>query len=109
MKTDNEIIAEFMGVKQTRVLSALGKPVDVYILEHFGMFSTSFELKFDKSWEWLMPVVHKILRTWTPLSGEWPYEYCQLNDTGLGNSIEQVYYRTVQFIKWYNEQYKNNA
>lgn len=65
MKTDNELIAEFMGFSKCET------PDDTFWKEngeectiHSWDFH-SFGLKFDSSWDWLMPVVEKIHKSKT--------------------------------------------
>lgn len=59
---------------------------------------------FVITWSELMPVVHKILKTIEPPRGQgWPYCYIQLEAARVGNSIEYVYQRTIEVIRWYNE------
>lgn len=58
----NKMIAEFMGLKKTRI--ARGIP-DMHYRHKFcthGFYSTQHEnsLLFHSSWDWLMPVVEKI-------------------------------------------------
>lgn len=58
------------------------------------------DMKFHSSWDWLMPVVEKILNI------------CQENDemekyytiTDAIPDIESVWLACVEFVKWYNEQ-----
>lgn len=92
--SDNELIAEFMGLPLTKDVPAFT-----------GGFKTVpfWDWKYDTSWDWLMPVVEKILKTTEPLNGKgWSWEYKNLEQTRIGNSIEYVYARVVEFIKWYN-------
>lgn len=65
------------------------------------------QLKFHSSWEWLIPVVHKILREWMPETGTWPWEYYKLQKMGLGSLIDSVHKNVIVFIKWYNQQPKS--
>ena len=113
---DNKLIAEFMGIDT--------KGMCYYIPEHEkpsnhyeGMTSTFFpdELEYHSSWDWLMPVVEKIMnmdtsqqRIFVTISGG------EVNIT-VGklsiyqdnfDSITNVYEAVVQFIKWYNKQEK---
>lgn len=77
------------------------------------------ELKFNTSWDWLMPVVEKIeeLGYTTVIHGYGkdftPYleTYCAIKEGnyrwGYGESkskIEAVWLASVLFIQWYNEQ-----
>lgn len=103
-KTDNELISEFMGWERYSRNSF--KCPNLYPFNSsLSMGWTTFEenqLQFNTSWDWLMPVVDRILKTWTPTKGTWPYEYNQLANLTLGRSLADVYDVTVIFIKWYN-------
>lgn len=107
----NRLIAEFMGYKQR---------------ENGGLFWGNDglgglypkDLKYHSSWDWLMPVVEKIINSncsSAELCGEWylnssKYSFSMLNDqtnSCEGNSknslIEATWLAVVEFIKWYNE------
>lgn len=71
--TDNELIAEFMGV------------------DHHPLTN-----KYDTSWDWLMPVVEKIGKQYIPTD-------LAINRITIFEPIEGVYSAVVQFIKWYNQ------
>jgi hypothetical protein len=103
-KTDNELIAEFMEWEHCNSPTcAESNNLCWYKDCHSGYISKD-KLKFDTSWDWLMPVVHKILIEWIPTSGTWPFEYTQLQKMLLGSRMHQVYSSVVSFIKWYNSQ-----
>ena len=91
---DNELIAEFMG--------AVGTPKynptewDVYITgcldvdsddEKAQHFYTPDEMKYDTSWDWLMPVVEKI------------YQLDSNADFFGSINLEAAYKEVVEFIK----------
>ena len=73
---DNKLIAEFMGL------------------------SGKCNGKYDKSWDWLMPVVQKCFDTQEPSEGQ----YYFINESLLTMDIEVVYDRVVEFIKQYNDE-----
>ena len=62
----NKLIAEFMGYKLMSCSRGkawdIGKsiPTKDHLLPIQGMLHTGNELKFHKSWDWLMPVIEKI-------------------------------------------------
>ena len=112
MKTDNELIAEFMGFKPYHDSrygemwpdpSRKDNPVVMAML-------------YEKSWDWLMPVVEKIAtinpvqqvsvstlktRIWFSVSSKESFIEAQ------GKSmINKCYNTVVEFIKWYNQQSK---
>ena len=73
--TDNKLIAEFMGAEYT------GTRVKDY----------------DTSWDWLMPVVHKI--------DEKCRERLGLNHSlHIGDDIDAVYSQVIEFIKEHNDE-----
>ena len=82
---DNKLIAEFMGLN-------IDRGVQSDYMEH--------ELKYHKSWDWLMPVIKEINEQISPnVRGLWrtitnPYEF----------SIEDVYKQVVEFIKEYSNE-----
>jgi hypothetical protein len=88
MEKDNQVIAEFMG--------------------YFNWEDKAYG-KYHESWDWLMPVVERILKTYSPESGVWPYEYNQLAKRKFGTSINEIYYCVVAFIKWYNQKPKEQS
>ena len=94
MKTDNQLIAEFMGDNRSRRL-------------------------YRTSWDWLMPVVEKIEKLYSVnfppdfvqrlLSGEKEiidHQYMDVIALPLATPISEVYDNVVIFIKWYNQQPK---
>lgn len=116
MKTDNELIAEFMGMK-------------LYSLEHEEGTDHSwtncpegqhwaFETPphFDRSWDWLMPVVQKIDRLNFSTSIAWSghaskdanitviaeRDYTIITQVSHGNKLSSVYQAIVEFVKYYN-------
>jgi hypothetical protein len=58
MKTDNELIAEFMGI-HVEIINSVP-----YVTDEIGSQIEIFNwAKYDTSWDWLMPVVEKIRET----------------------------------------------
>lgn len=59
---------------------------------------------YHKSWDWLMPVVHKIYDTTSEdiqtFNGFAIFEY------GLRTEMKDIWLSVVEFIKWYNKQNK---
>ena len=100
--TGQELIAEFMQLKSFED-GRYGKLWS----DPFGKNQSNFSLQYNTSWDWLMPVVHKILKTTEPEKGGWSYEYIELEKTRVGNSIDYVYMKVVEFIKRHNSQRGN--
>ena len=100
MKNENKLIAEFMGLEEPFELPQHGT------IRPNGEFKTEFtveQLKYDKSWEWLMPVVDKIeeLEYFVHVLGDG----CIIYDgecpkiIRTGSRKEATYKAVVEFIK----------
>jgi hypothetical protein len=118
IKEQNKLIAEFMGFTNEKNLGWYDNDMllsqIVYDLNDGNCFD---ELLFDKSWDWLMPVVEKInsividevgtrvtMRSNATLIervGEERWEAGPII-TGEGMLIN-TYKAVIEFIKWYNE------
>ena len=79
--SDNKLIAEFMGIE----------------FEHVD----TYQLPYNKDWNWLMPVAEKCLTT-----GD--RQHFVINDALLTCNIEEVYKAVVEFIEEYNVQLKKD-
>lgn len=112
-KTDNEIIAEFMGLPLTKQLpqfSSVGPK---------KWTTVPFQRwKYHESWDWLMPVVVRCHELGDAEEQKFP-EAKDLDDptgwkawsyrrVGLSTDINQVYTNVVNFIKWHNSQDTSN-
>ena len=130
MKTDNELIAEFMGAEEW-VFSEGQKGHSFWDRDkdgRRGWFPDGCtnklpgEFKYDTSWDWLMSVVNAIESIEEPISLNpergtwWPY-WIKRGKTSIeiysgdkilfgvgGNSLQSTHKAVVQFIKWHNEQ-----
>ena len=128
MDKDNRIIAEFMGAH-----SDLNSFIeyDLYSCISLGHifrdivggdadakhFFRPHEMKFNESWDWLMPVVEKIESLYEDgidvtqysdgiLIENWREQKEIIRLTRAEESytrIEFTYYAVVEFIKWYNK------
>ena len=102
---NNKLIAEFMGVKPKNnwfdgyELSKAGLP-----FSYGAMGNGTDELKFNTSWDWLMPVVAECLRIIGEGNEEWDAQYENINDTFYQVQINQTYKAVLDFINWYNDQ-----
>lgn len=104
MMNDNKIIAEFMGVKPT----ILGYEITY---EMYGIidcikdgldeqhFFLEEELMFHDSWDWLMPVVEKILDLSFQDDGD-AEDFYNIRD--CMPNLNHTYKAVVEFIKTYN-------
>lgn len=50
---------------------------------------------FHDSWDWLMPVIHRI--------GETDVDFEPLSNVSLYSDIDLAYKEVLRFIKWYNK------
>ena len=97
---DNKLIAEFMGVPCDK---------DLYtpLCPHTGetLFTPTSQMKYDTSWDWLMPVIHRIRDHVNVDMGfeefdDWRENFKQIDPYNY--SLEQCYKAVVEFIKEYN-------
>ena len=109
---NNKLIAEFMGVTPNNngwydglELQRIGLPFA------FGaMGNGTSELKFNTSWDWLMPVLKKIDSYANEVMSIDDFDnyrdnYRMINSPTHYN-IDCIYKQVVEFIKWYNNQNK---
>lgn len=118
MKTEeilngNKLIAEFMGV--------VNDFSDIYHLPQFGRYELKYgqidfdecfklnELKYNSSWDWLMPVVEKIEKTKMAdiiIHAKNMVEISYNKETKTffsGSLIDNVFDSCVSFVEWYNQ------
>lgn len=97
MKTDNELIAEFMGF--TTHKGSLG---DTYTHpDLMGVYGGSgLKFKYDTSWDWLMPVIAKIAE----YRMAYPKESAWVCDCKIVVYQSALYREVVSFIRFYNKQ-----
>ena len=99
IQENNKLIAEFMANHK------IFKKENKYSNENIS------QLKYNTSWDWLMPVVEKIIKvigikTIDECTREEWVVYTMITGLYIGTPIEYVYKYSVEFIKWYNEQEK---
>jgi len=129
----NKLIAEFMGatlfLERWRVQDENRKYTVEQPLANFLLMAKNEELKFHTSWDWLMPVVEKIVkyvyeeeeqdggfgkvivkhrphpRTFGMISQEEKFmvrfNRCAMYDADT--LIEATWLAVIDFIKWYNQ------
>jgi hypothetical protein len=96
---NNKLIAEFWGME-------LGDDKTMYYddAENLHPPTPINELKFHSSWDWMMPVVRRIVSD-IELDLDYENEYREhLMDVVPFARIEDVYEAVVEFIKQYNNQ-----
>lgn len=106
---ENKLIAEFMGV----FIDANGQyDLEGHCLElHSDRWNgdtciEADQLLFHSSWDWLMPVVKKIVELCCDEGNDDLFlsdQYTSILDTISIAVIEDAYKVVVEFIKWYNE------
>lgn len=102
IKTDNELIAEFMGATPCIVrVKSIGDERG-YECDDFKL--PTDELRYHTSWNWLMPVVEKILEIVDEETREINSEGLAIFELAIGTPISEVYKAAVEFIKFYNSQ-----
>ena len=107
MNTDNELIADFMGYE---VLDKYPRHNIVAPESGGRKFYLRNKMKYQTSWDWLMPVVEKIesLRHYVLIdTGS-----CEIGGDDVPVSIsyengdtkiKMVYLAVIEFINWHNE------
>lgn len=108
-KTDNELIAEFMGVQVYKTREEMNAvPID-----KLGLWSYLHQLAYDKEWNDLMPVVEKIESLMPHIKipddlealkngthGSEPH--VEVLSLSIASKISEVYAAVITFIRWYN-------
>ena len=114
--SDNELIAEFMGLEHREETAVLQRRY-LWTDGYRRLFHPVSKLRFDTSWDWLMPVVEKIEKLYSDafpsneefvrriLAKENPLDgpYMDVVGLPLSTSISEVHKAVVDFIKWYNQ------
>ena len=116
----NKLIAEFMGGIYSKHAEAWGLGENVHVhpkpIKHGSkicegvIWAERFEteLKYDTSWDWLIPVIDKITSDYTYQKYK-EYTCNMFDDGGIyinTKYIDVTYNNVVEFIKWYNENYQ---
>ena len=111
---DNKLIAEFIGLSNHLVNGGVAKiTVDGVVHEQDWecfdeereILITPIEMKYHTSWDWLMPVIHRIRDHVNVDMGfeefdDWRENFKQIDPYNY--SLEQCYEAVVEFIKEYN-------
>jgi len=94
-KTDNELIAEFMGLKSYEDSRYGTRWPDPTSENRSG-----WDLKYHSSWDWMMPVVTKI-GSYRP---QYPVEVHWITGCTVTVELRELHTRVVEFIKLLNQQ-----
>ena len=112
---NNALIARFMGLRQghpdpgeTRWKNDWFEPLLVDSDGEFTAGRRHEHLSFDYSWNWLMPVIRRILNLCSADDGPFVMEdYYGIIDQIP--DIERTYATVVEFVKKFNDEYKEEA
>jgi hypothetical protein len=94
----NRMISEFMGMQETKIG---WYDAEENLPLEYTTDNTFDELLFNKSWDWLMPVVAKITRDEEFIDDD--FRESVLDVVGFGR-IDDTYRVVVEFIEMYNQQ-----
>ena len=86
---NNELIAEFMDITIGNYTTEEEEAPTQYHIN---------DILFHYSWDWLMPVVEKCMKT-----GDNPNRFNDIFNALSTVDIEEVYKAVIYFIEWYNE------
>lgn len=96
--TDNEIIAEFMDGFRLKI------PRNMWYIRSRNETIDSNNMKYNSSWDWLMPVVERIKIKYVVNPKLNENYFRSVLDSKVTTSIEILHQRVVRFIRWYNSQ-----
>lgn len=107
---DSRLIAEYIGGRQEEhgdyemygIIESIDDGPDE---KHFFLPS---EMLFLSSWDWLMPVIRKIIKdigvkTIDECTPEEWFQNTRICQMYIGIDIELAFYYVVEYIKWYNK------
>lgn len=127
---NNKLIAEFMGYKEyDRGMWSKPELVKIILSNTYSEeWLRDIEMKYHLSWDWLMPVVDKIetmdcfVRTESYIEANERYfvtSVLKITPRSRDNTnkvvsvfksrLASVYDAVCEYIKWHNEQVKNNG
>lgn len=116
MNKDNDLIASYVGLKKIKELEEINEEnkhiKDYYFLpkEEFPYWESD-SLKYNTSFDWLLPVVDKCFERYTirkendqyKFIGDHYYHFKQHRIVTEDEELITVYYKAViEYIKWYN-------
>ena len=114
---DGALFAEFMGWKYYNDVECYETPhiickaddlCDAKIEDWTSTIKPE-DMKFNSSWDWLMPVIGKIwaMNEYRHFVDETSGQF--ENKIDIDTNINHTYPTVVEFIKWYNEQEKDET
>jgi hypothetical protein len=102
---NNKLLAEFLGWHSKKINVTASRPkgdgIEMYLKEvtEYNREFIDNELKFHTDWNWIMPVVEKILDI--SLNLDTMEMYYEITDSIP--RLDHVHEACVMFVKWYNE------
>jgi hypothetical protein len=94
---NNKLIAEFMGLEYESLIAM--QKSELYDLGHRNTDTIKkFYRLYHNSWDWLMPVVEKIINLKEVYAQERQRVF-----SCISPDISKTYTTVVEFIKWYNQ------
>lgn len=99
---NNKLIAKFMGsIRFCNIhgMEELITPNSITIIPFHDD-----EIRYDESYDWLMPVVEKISSLTT--EDNYNFNFYKVLSLNIDASLNHIYEAVVEFIKWYNENNK---
>jgi len=93
---NNRLIAKFMELEATPKYN----PKEYYVKEYnSGEWYLTEEMKYHKSWDWLIPVVQKLIDEYISIDEQDEHD---LQQCILYDKIDSVYKIVVEIIEKYN-------
>lgn len=126
MKTDNELIAEFMGATiHKEVFGGSGSCSRTWTRKEWPEPLYASEMEYESSWDWLMPVVEKIetmhllieirrdectISHLGSIDDEYPWliNFKDITTYLRNDKMGAVYAALLEFIKWYKTERRSN-
>ena len=115
IKEYNSLIGKFMGgeIAKHSIFTCINF-TDNYIPEpktKFKSYDLIF-LKYHSSWDWLKPVIDKIIhtigmRTIDECTEEEWFQCTRITRMYIGVDIETAYHYVIEWINWYNNENKS--
>lgn len=88
---NNKLIAEFMGLE---IRESKHKYITTYYVVIDDMPNDLQDLKYQESWDWLMPVIDKCYQE---------HMSKHIAEAVMTCNIDEAYKAVIEFIKWHNE------
>jgi len=98
----NKLIAEFMCMKQGSKKYNLMFH-GLVVIDRTKTSCAADELRFNISWDWLMPVALKCVESAENMQADEWVSSIQTSVASYKSTIESAYKEVIEFIKWYNK------